>query len=380
MAQIADIRRWRRSKGIRCVLNYSTPKKFANLLLVQIEKRLRSIPVSAFPYRSAIDVTNACNLKCTYCPTGNRHYGRKVQMITLDTVEQFLDELGDYMYLVDLFNWGDPLLHSQIGEIISMVHKRRIFTRVSSSLSVKDRGQMEAICDAGLDHLQLSIDGATQEVYEQYRVGGNLELVLDNIATIVEYKRKNNLHYPILEWRFLRFDHNRHEVDAAEKLAEEVGVDLFTAEDGIVTDQIEERKDEHVYRIGLQQKTCGMLYKFVLLNPDGGIAPCCNMIDKYDDFGELGEGSFSQLWNNEKYAQARKLFRPEATKELDPNLNHPCLHCPVAQAQPHLQAYLEKNSNIDFSNGLSLPRGEMAVRSVNSYRSPSPNKREDQSV
>ena len=365
--QKSDIRRWTRGKGIRCVTRYSTPKKFANLVLAQLEKRLRATPMRAMPYRSAIDVTNACNLKCTYCPTGNRNYGRKVQMMSLETVEQFLDELGEYMYLVDLFNWGDPLLHPKIGEIVSMVHKRGIFTRISSSLSTKDKGQLQAICDSGLDHLLLSIDGASQEVYEQYRVGGNLDQVLKNIATIVEYKKKNNLDFPVLEWRFLRFDHNRHEVKAARALAEQIGVDFFTEEDGIVTDEVEKRKDAEVYQLGLKQKTCGMLYKFVLLSPDGGVAPCCNMIDKRDDFGDFRKGEFAALWNNEIYTQARKLFKPEAISGLPSNMNHPCLHCPIAQAQPHLREYLSQNVWVDISNGVSMPGGEMAVRTVNPY-------------
>lgn len=360
-----DILRFRRSKGIRAVTRYSTPRKFANLVRAKLEQHTRALKPTSLPYRAAVDVVNTCNLKCPLCPTGQRRFGRDVQLMPVERLDGLLDEFGDYLYMLDFFNWGEPLLHPQIGEFVERVHKRNIFTRISSNLShTKRREQIEAVCDAGLDYMLLSIDGATQDVYEQYRKGGNLELVLDNVAHIVNYKRINRLQTPILEWRFLRFDFNQHQAEATRALARKLGVDIFTIENGFIPGEVSDRKDEPEYRWALQQKTCAMLYKFVLLHPDGGIAPCCTMIDKRDDFGDIQSGSLREMWTNERYTQARMMFDPKRVDQLPPHLDHPCFHCPVARNQSHLQNYLRNNERVRFDGDLGMANGEMAVRSV----------------
>jgi len=361
-----DILKFRRSKGIRAVIGYSTPRKLANLLRAKYEEHTRSIAPKSLPYRAAIDVVNTCNLKCPLCPTGQRRFGRDVQLTPLDRLDPLLEEFGDYLYMLDFFNWGEPLLHPQIGEFVSRVHQRNIFTRISSNLSIPKQDRLGAVCDAGLDHMLLSIDGATQDVYQQYRKGGKLDLVLDNIAYIVDYKRRHRLKTPVLEWRILCFDHNRHQVDAARELARKVGVDLFTVENGFIPGEVGERQDEPEYRWALKQKTCAMLYKFVLVHPDGGIAPCCTMIDKRDDFGDMNTGSLRETWHNERYTQARMAFDPKRLSQLPKDLDHPCFYCPVARNQPHLQDYLKNNASVKFDGNLAMANGEMAVRSVRS--------------
>lgn len=359
-----DILKFRRSKGIRAVMGYSTPRKLANLLRAKFEQHTRSLVPKSFPYRAAVDVVNTCNLKCTLCPTGQRRFGRDVQLTPIDHLDRLLEEFGDYLYMVDFFNWGEPLLNPKIGEFVSRVHQRNIFTRISSNLSLPKKRQLDAICDAGLDFMLLSIDGATQDVYQQYRKGGNLELVLENAAYIVDYKRRHRLKTPTLEWRFLCFDFNRHEVEAARKLAKKIGIDLFTIENAFIPGEVAERRDESEYSWALNQKTCAMLYKFVLLHPDGGLAPCCTMIDKRDDFGDMKAGSLRETWTNERYTQARMMFDPKQVGKLPPDLDHPCFYCPVARNQPHLKDYLQNNPNVRFDGGLAMANGEMAVRSL----------------
>ena len=360
-----DILRFRRSKGIRAVTRYSTTRKFANLVRAKLEQHTRTLKPKSMPYRAAVDVVNTCNLKCPLCPTGQRRFGRDVQLMPVEHLDGLLEEFGDYLYMLDFFNWGEPLLHPQIGEFVERVHKRKIFTRISSNLShSKRRDQIEAVCDAGLDYMLLSIDGATQDVYEKYRKGGNLELVLENIAHIIDYKRRHRLQTPVLEWRFLRFDFNQHQAEATRSLAKKAGVDIFTIENGFIPSAVADRQDEPEYRWALQQKTCAMLYKFVLLHPDGGLAPCCTMIDKRDDFHDIKSGSLREAWTNERYTQARMMFDPKRVDQLPPNLDHPCFYCPVARNQPHLQDYLKNNERVRFDGDLAMANGEMAVRSV----------------
>jgi radical SAM protein with 4Fe4S-binding SPASM domain len=271
-------------------------------------------------------------------------------------LERFLEELGKYLYLAHLYSWGEPLLHPEVAKIIRLVRSHRVSTLISTNLNTRNRGLLKDICDAGLDYLTLSIDGSTQDVYSQYRVGGDLSLVLENIRYIVDYKRKNNLRTPVVEWQYLIFDHNRHEVESAHELANNLGVDIFNANSGIVPEKFHKGWGDC--------SRCPFLWNSIVLQTDGGISACCNFIDKEDDFGNLSAGSFREIWHAPIYKEARSLFSPKRAQKLPPNLKHPCLYCSLVRIQPHLSDYLKNNIYARFGDGRSVHKDDtIAVRS-----------------
>jgi pyruvate-formate lyase-activating enzyme len=289
------------------------------------------------PYILFIDLTNICNLKCDYCPTGQKKYGRKPGYVDLDHIKKLLNDLGKYLYMAHLFSWGEPLLHPKIKDIITLVHSHRILTNISTNLNTGNKAILGDICDSGLDYLVLSIDGNSQDVYAKYRIGGNLSLVLDNIRYLVDYKQKNNLKTPVIEWQYLIFDHNRHEVESAGKTAKRLGVDIFSALPGIVPDK---------YKAAWSgNRLCPFLWDSIALQVDGGISACCNLIDAGDDFGHVSYGSFRDIWHEARHETARTLFSPKLTHTLSDDLMHPCMNCSLVKIQPHLSSFLKRHKN-----------------------------------
>jgi pyruvate-formate lyase-activating enzyme len=347
-----------RSRHLQALWHYSTPTKLANLALCEIENRLRVLRTRAMPYTASFETTNTCNLRCPYCPAGKRIYGRDPAMIDLSRVEQMLDELDRYLYIVYLYNKGEPLLHPKIARLIRMVHERRIHTNISTHLNIRDKAVLEEVCDAHLDSMILSIDGSTQETYSKYRVGGDLALCLENIRYLVDYRRRKNLSFPTIEWQFLVFDHNRHEVDAAREMASSLGVDAFLARPGFIPEQVSDNPLDFV------SSGCGDLYQTVNMQVDGGITPCCSLLDKKDDFGTISEASIREIRRNERFRLARQLFRRDLVDKLPRDLDHPCLSCPRAQTQPYLARYMQENRHVQLEIGdLSMEGGTMSVRS-----------------
>ena len=101
-------------------------------------------------------------------------------------------------------------------------------TSVSSNFQHFSEAAAEQLISSGLDILILSIDGASQESYEKYRIGGNFRNVIDHISLLVKKKRERGSTTPYICWQFLVMKHNEHEVETAKKMAEELGVDSVT--------------------------------------------------------------------------------------------------------------------------------------------------------
>ena len=320
-----------------------TSAKLLNGIRCEWEKWRRVVRPRAFPYVAVIDAANLCNLRCPYCPTGaRRKSGRAERMIDPLLVNKMLDELGKYLISVNLYNWGEPLLHPQIVEMVRMIHNRRIFTKISSNLNTDKREMLVELCEAGLDYLTVSFSGASQEVYEQYHRRGKLDVVLENIRYLTAYKRKNHLRRPIIEFMYLVFKHNRQEMAAARNMATGLGVDAFRwfaggGPEEVIIDPSSAATNS------ISQKFCHHLWNMLVLNSDGGIMPCCYLFFKRDDFGDYSQDRVMQVRNNPLFVAARKLFNASEAGDLPGSLQHPCLKCEVVHNQPHLQEYLPLN-------------------------------------
>lgn len=327
-------------KHLVALRDYWTPKKLFNLVRCIIEEITLSLETHAMPFTATIDVTNACNLRCPGCPTGLGLVGREKSMLKPDDLQKFLDQTADYLLIAHLYNWGETLLHPHVGQIVKMVHERKIFTSISSHLSIDNPERVEEICESGLDHIIVSVDGATERTYQQYRRGGNFELVLENIRRIVDYKTKRNQKKPIIEWQTLGFRHLEPELGRAFELASELHVDWFTVKGAMapVQWQPSEKRLKGAFYGG--QDRCGLLWHNVTLQSDGGIAPCCFLFHKEDDFGHLADGPLHQTRNNALYRTARKLFHYRVDGRREVSVTHPCLRCPVVHKQEHLKDLL----------------------------------------
>ena len=79
------------------------------------------------------------------------------------------------------YNWGEPLLNKQLPAFIRKAKARRIETDVNSNLSLHlSNDDIDELLGSGLDNLSASLDGFSQQSYETYRVGGDLELAKSN--------------------------------------------------------------------------------------------------------------------------------------------------------------------------------------------------------
>jgi len=100
-------------------------KKLVNLILVRIQLKLRVSYVIGYPHFILIEPTNICNLRCPLCPTGRGEKGRSKGKMSLDKFKRIIDEIGDYLYDIELDNWGEPLLNKDIFELIRYANEKK---------------------------------------------------------------------------------------------------------------------------------------------------------------------------------------------------------------------------------------------------------------
>jgi MoaA/NifB/PqqE/SkfB family radical SAM enzyme len=311
-------------------------RAYVNWARANYERLRGTSRVQARPLKLTFDPTNVCQLRCPLCPTGLSIQDRPPAHAEREHFEQLMNEVGDYVFFIDFFNWGEPLLNKHVEELLLLAHEKRISTTVSSNLSLELSDERIAkFIESGVSELLVSLDGASQESYATYRRRGKFDLVVENMRRIVEMKRTLGRSNPTVIWRYLVFRFNEQEQDAARRLAEDIGVDrmIFAPaylDEGRfpVPDELREEmanwapEDDAMNRYGdgeadsngpaKPRKRCDWHYISAAVNPDGSIAPCCTLYEKQDDFGIIGTGSdeqgFMATFNNENFVAIRDRF------------------------------------------------------------------------
>ncbi len=106
------------NQSYHAFIKYNSIPKLLNLILTEYQKKLRRPYLHSYPYKMIVDTNNICNLRCLHCPTGKGIAGRQKGFMTFAEFKRIVNEIGKYIYIVDLFNWGEPLLNKEIFKMI----------------------------------------------------------------------------------------------------------------------------------------------------------------------------------------------------------------------------------------------------------------------
>jgi organic radical activating enzyme len=312
------------NQGYYAFLKYNSIRKLVNLVLAECQKTMRSPHLHSYPYKMILDITNMCNLSCLHCPTGKGIRGREKGLLKFEDFRNIIDEVGRYVYIVDLFNWGEPLLNKEIYKMVDYAERSNICTNIHTNFNVEfDEESARQMIDSGLSYLSVSLDGADQGVYSIYRRKGDFEKALKNLRFLI--KAKENFagkKTPFITWQFLVFSHNRHQVELARRMADELGINCFKVLGGVTSgglSGVKRGKEEGASKMkDMERAKCDWLWTTATFHWDGGVGPCCLQFKEEDDFGSVRGDAYRTVWNNGKFTYARKLFGRVKTKvELD---------------------------------------------------------------
>ena len=89
-----------------------------NLLLAGLDQVLGRTRMLASPPVLQIEPTNICNLACPLCPSGRM--ARAKGMMSAETFETILRDLGDTLMLAILYGWGEPFLNPALPEMMAL--------------------------------------------------------------------------------------------------------------------------------------------------------------------------------------------------------------------------------------------------------------------
>ncbi len=337
--------------------------KVLNLCLAKYHFVARSSALLSRPFGLNIDPANACNLACPGCV--HSQHVKELKLFSWDKnslsesrLAALLECYGPYAIHVVFCNYGEPLVNPETPKFIRLAKTYLMQAMISSNMGI-GRFDADAYVESGMDYAIVSIDGATQPVYEKFRRTGRLDTVFDNVRKLVEAKRRLGRRTPVIAWRFLTFAHNVREVPLAIETARQLGVDEFITQapydvswddPAIQPAAIEPTRVtfnpeaeacvlanwnpfpgslgaeaiEREFALGWFERlsdagweeapqpgpACQWLYKSITVDGGGRVFPCCAPPRPDIDlvFGQFNGAGDAGLFNSEKYRLARLAF------------------------------------------------------------------------
>ncbi len=307
------------------------------------------------PKSIRLEASSYCQLRCPECVTGRK------ELAFLDigqgrlTFTNFRNLVEESPHLVEfeLSNWGEIFLNPELLKIMefSHTHGKRLYASNGVNLNSASESVLEGLVLYQFRHLTCSIDGNSNETYIKYRVRGNVEKVFSNIAKINAFKLRYRTPYPTLSWQFIVFPHNVHEIGAARKHAEQLGMTFrtklaygsfrFTQEQKLeiaketdlpfasISDQLE---NTAIWGEGI----CSQLWTDPQVNFDGKMLGCC--MNHWSSFGNIFEFGLKGVLLGEKMRYARRMLLGTVSERQD----IPCTSCGIFQSRKQLNRWVSE--------------------------------------
>lgn len=270
-----------------------------------------------------IETMLGCDLRCPECATGGGMITRTKGFMAFDQFKIIADKIRSYCKYLYLHLWGEPLLNRDIIPIIRYASQFTP-TNISTNGMCLTPQLAEELITSGVTDILFSIDGMSQETYQKYRVGGDVNKALTALKMLQYLNQKHGNRVRIVP-QFVVFKHNQHEMKAFQNFCR-----LFCLEASFKAPYI--RKDSNfdnsdfpefvrtaygdVTLLKQAMSTCRDPKETFTVLLDGTVVTCCYDHNKKTCFGNIFEQEVMEIWNSSEFGEFRRKIQSGNTPDF----------------------------------------------------------------
>ena len=272
------------------------------------------IPLST-PMILFVDPASICNFKCKFCPTGNpeliKNSGRWQGLMDFDLYKKIIDDLGDFeepLKVLRLYKEGEPFLNKQLADMIRYAKKSGMVQYIDTTTngSRLQPEQIKPILDAGLDRINISVDGMSDEQFLEFTgVKVHFDQYVENIAHLYEIKGDCEICIKITG-DFMTREEKENFYTVFGNYADRIFIENIAPcwpEFG-VEERLGVTISKGIYNQPIAEvMTCPYIFYSVAVNADGTVSLCFLDWAHKLLLGNLREQSLKEIWQGEKLFQ-----------------------------------------------------------------------------
>lgn len=284
----------------------------------QIKSRSKDIP--PFPPELSIETINICNARCTICahPDMKRPKGKMANDLVISLIDQAASGKVKKLYLS---GFGEPLIDTRLPEFVAHAKDKGIpIISLVTNAQLLENDIAANLIDAGLNEINISMDGFTPESYAKTRLGLKFESVVDNVKelhAIIESRPSSmkNIEVLISAVDLLT---NRHERRIAVELLGKYVDHIYFRQAQGWTANYGHLIAGYSPHYKTNQIPCRYLWDSMSVYIDGRVPPCCLDYEAEQSMGDAVHISLAEIWQGERFANYRHLHLENRKDELSP--------------------------------------------------------------
>lgn len=274
-----------------------------------------------YPPYLQIEPSSICNYRCVFCFESDKTFTRRsagfMGHMSLDLFKRIIDEIHGKIEFLSLASRGEPLLCPEIENMLAYTRGKFLNLKMNTNASLLDENKCHAILQGGVKTLVFSADAASEPLYSQLRVGGNLSKVLANVE---RFQKIRTTQYP---------DANIITRVSGVKVSEQQDLDGMQRLWGELVDQVafvSYNPWEDTYHSpvnGISQR-CSDLWRRMFVWWDGKVNPCDVDYKSTLQVGSFAGSNLGDIWRSPEYEALRRMHQTNERQQKEP-----CRRCSV---------------------------------------------------
>lgn len=258
--------------------------------------------------RAYIEITNVCNLSCSFCPKNKR----KQEFMSKEFFEKILLQLKGHTEYINLHVMGEPLLHPNIDEFIDLCHEYGYKVNLTTNGTLIKKAKSKIINKKALRQINFSLHSFDANAHNE-----DISKYLQDIFDFTNEVKENSEHIVSLRlWNLeegkLDESMNKKNRHILEKIENNFKMD-YKIEEKL----LDNRGIKIHNKIYLNQATkfnwpgeqssysedngfCHALRDQVAILVDGTVVPCCLDSEGVISLGNLKDESFKDILNGKR--------------------------------------------------------------------------------
>ena len=260
-----------------------------------------------------VEITNSCNLKCSFCPEGKR----VKEFISVDKFENIINQIKSYTNLIALHVKGEPLLHPKLEELLNICEDNNVLVNITTNATLLEKNKDILFKSKSIRQLNLSLHSITKnENTDTY----NFETYINNVLEISkEILEKTNIIISYRLWNLENIKENSENLHilnclesafSVENLVEKAKENSFVklSENAFLNQDLEFVWPSMENEIISEEGTCWGLRNQVAILVNGDVVPCCLDGEGIIKLGNIFEENFENIINSEYSKEFIKAF------------------------------------------------------------------------
>lgn len=274
--------------------------------------RLETVVPLRTPFSVHLDICSLCNFRCNFCFQADTQAIKENHLqrgyMQWDMFEKIVGDLcafEDKMKKIKIGLHGEPTLHPELPKMVRYIRDKDICDTLEmfTNGSLLNPELNLALVDAGLQRINISVEGLTAETYKDVTgVSLDYEKFLDNIRHLYENRKQLKIYIKIVDVGFTEEDKKTF-YNTFGNICDEIFIEHIVPQWAHTNKFDLDEVGMYGQKITKYKYVCPFLFMYMHYNYDGTVSGCTLDWARRVLIGDANNDSAVEIWNGNKLKQ-----------------------------------------------------------------------------